>query len=137
MALGYSTTLRNAQLNQITSTVGSAGLLRIYQGTKPSTIGGSDASSTLLCQNTLGSPFAAAAASGVLTLGTITNTSAVATGTAQWARIQTSGGTQVIDMTVSTQAAGTGDLQLNDTSIVSGGTVAISAATITAGNSTA
>lgn len=135
MALGYSVALRNAQLNQITSTVGSAGLLRIYQGTKPA-IGGSDASSTLLSQNTCGSPFAAAASSGVLTLGTITNTSAVATGTAQWARFQTSGGTQVIDMTVSTQAAGTGDLQLNDTSIVSGGTVAVSAGTITAGNST-
>ena len=135
MALGYSTTLRNAQLNQITSTAGSAALLRIYQGTKPA-IGGSDGSSTLLAQLTMGTPFAAAASSGVLTLGTITNASAVATGTAQWARIQTSGGTQVIDMTVSTQAAGTGDLQLNDTSIVNGGTVAVSSATITAGNNT-
>jgi hypothetical protein len=135
MALGYSVALRNAQLNQITSTVGSAGLLRIYFGTKPA-IGGSDAGSTLLAQLTMGSPFAAAAASGVLTLGTITNASAIATNTAQWFRIQTSGGTQCIDGTVSTQAAGTGDLQLNDTAIVNGGTVAISAATITAGNAT-
>jgi hypothetical protein len=48
--------------------------------------------------------------------------------------VQSNGTTHVLDGTVSTVSAGTGDLQLDSTSIVLGGTVAISSATITAGN---
>ena len=37
MALGFSTALRNARLDAITTTVGNAGKLAIYDGTKPAT----------------------------------------------------------------------------------------------------
>ena len=134
MALGLNTTLRNNMLDEITALAGASAILRIYSGTQPAT-GGTE--TTILAQLTCNSTVAPAASSGVLTLNSISSdTSANATGTATWFRILDSGATTaVLDGTVSTVAAGTGDLQLDDTSIVLGGTVAISSATVTAGNS--
>jgi hypothetical protein len=133
MALGINVTTRNAMLDAITSRAGASALLRIYDGSRPATGG---TATTLLAQLTCNSTFAPGASSGVLTLNSIASaTSAAATGTATWFRIVQSGGsTHVLDGSVSTVAAGTGDLQLDSTSIVLGGTVAVSSATITAGN---
>lgn len=129
MALAYSTTLRNAQLDAITTAVGASGKLRIYDGTRPATGG---TATTLLAELTLNATFAPGASSGVLTLNSITSdTSADATGTATWFRIVTSGGTHVIDGNVGTSGS---DLNLNTTSIVTGATVAVTSFTITAGN---
>lgn len=133
MALGMNVTLRNNMLDEITARAGGSAILRIYSGSQPAT-GGTE--TTILAQLTCNATFAPAASSGVLTLNSIaSDTSANATGTATWFRIyQSDATTHVFDGTVSTVAAGTGDLQLDDTSIVLGGTVAISSATITAGN---
>lgn len=129
MALGFSTALRNAILDAITTAVGSSGLLRIYDGTRPAT-GGS--ATTLLAQLTCNATFAPGASSGVLTLNAITaDSSADATGTATWFRITTSGGTAVIDGNVGTSGS---DLNFNTTSIVAGANVSVSSFTITAGN---
>lgn len=133
MALGFAVTLRNNMLNAITTLAGANAILRIYSGTRPATGG---AETTVLAQLTCGSTFAPVASSGVLTINAIaSDTSANATGTATWMRIYASNGTtHVLDGDVSTTVAGTGDLQLDDTAIVLGGTVAISSATITSGN---
>lgn len=133
MALGINVTTRNAMLDAITSRAGASALLRIYDGSRPATGG---TATTLLAQLTCNATFAPGASSGVLTLNSIASaTSAAATGTATWFRIVQSGGsTHVLDGSVSTVVAGTGDLQLDSTSIVLGGTVAISSATVTAGN---
>jgi hypothetical protein len=133
MALGINVTTRNAMLDAITSRAGASALLRIYDGSRPATGG---TATTLLAQLTCNATFAPGASGGVLTLNSIASaTSAAATGTATWFRIVQSGGsTHVLDGSVSTVAAGTGDLQLDSTSIVLGGTVAVSSATITAGN---
>jgi hypothetical protein len=129
MALAYSTALRNAQLDAITTAIGSSGKLRIYSGTRPATGG---TATTLLAELPLSATAAGAASSGVLTLSAITSdSSADATGTASWFRILTSGNTAVIDGNVGTSGS---DLNLNTTSIVTGGPVAISSFTITAGN---
>ena len=133
MALGINVTTRNAMLDAITARAGASALLRIYDGTRPATGG---TATNLLAQLTCNATFAAAASSGVLTLNAIASaTSAAATGTATWFRIvQSNGTTHVLDGSVSTQAAGTGDCQLDSVSVVLGGTVAISSATVTAGN---
>jgi hypothetical protein len=133
MTLGINVTTRNAMLDAITSRAGASALLRIYDGSRPATGG---TATTLLAQLTCNATFAPGASSGVLTLNAIASaTSAAATGTATWFRIVQSGGsTHVLDGSVSTVAAGTGDMQLDSTSIVLGGTVAISSATVTAGN---
>ena len=132
MAIKLSTAARNAMLDGITSTVGGSAKLRIYDGTQPAGPGTAVSTQVLLAELTCNATFAPAASSGTLTLNSITqDSSADATGTASWFRIVTSGGTAVIDGSVSTSGA---DMNLNSTSIVSGGTVSITSATFTAGN---
>ncbi len=131
MALAYEAdTLRDAMLDEITTRAGNAALLRIYDGTRPATGG---AATTLLAELTCGTPFAAAASSGVLTLGAITDdSSANATGTATWFRIvQSDGSTHVMDGDVGTSGS---DLNLTSTSIVATQSVSVSSFVITEGN---
>lgn len=130
MALAYNSTLRDNMLDEITTRAGNGALLRIYDGTRPSTGG---AATTLLAELTCGTPFASAASGGTLTLGAITqDSSANATGTATWFRIVQSGGsTHVLDGNVGTSGS---DLNLTTTSIVSGQPVSITSFTITEGN---
>lgn len=130
MALGYVTTLRNAQLDAITTAVGSAGKLAIYDGTRPATGG---TATNKLAEFTLGSPFAPAASSAVLSPTLPSSVTALLTGTATWYRITTSAAAFVIDGSV-TATGGGGDCQLNSTSISSGATVTITAHTISCGN---
>lgn len=130
MALAFNVLTRNAMLDAITTFAGNSGKIRIYNGSRPSTGG---AATTLLAELTCNATFAGSAASGVLTLNAITNdSSADATGTATWFRlVKSDGTTHVLDGDVGTSGS---DLNLNTTSIVSGGPVAISSFTITAGN---
>lgn len=129
MALGYSTTLRNAQLDAITTAVGTSGKIRIYSGTRPATGG---TATTLLAELPCSATFAAAASGGVLTLNAITaDSSADATGTASWFRVLTSANVAVIDGDVGTSGS---DLNLNSVSLTAGGSVSITSFTITAGN---
>ena len=130
MATGYSTTLRNAQLDAITTAVGSAGKLQIYDGARPTTGG---TATNKLAEFTLGSPFAAAAATATLSPTLPSNVSGLFAGTATWFRITTSGGTFVIDGSV-TATGGGGDLQLNSTTVSVGATVSISSFSISRGN---
>ncbi len=132
MALSYSTTLRNAQLDAVTTAVGASGKLRIYSGTRPANVAAS-ITGTLLAELTLNATFAPAASAGVLTLNAITSdTSADATGTATHFRIfQSNGTTAVVDGDVGTSGS---DLNLNSTSLTAGGSVAVTSFTITAGN---
>lgn len=130
MALAYSTTIRNAMLDAITTAAGGSALLRIYDGTRPSTGG---TATTLLAELTCNATFAPSASSGQLTLNSITqDSSANATGTATWFRIVKSDGTtHVLDGSVGTSGS---DLNLTTTSIVSGQPVSVSSFVITEGN---
>lgn len=129
MALGYSTTLRNAQLDAVTTAVGASGKIRIYSGTRPATGG---TATTQLAELPCSATFAAAASAGVLTVNAITSdSSADATGTASWFRVLTSANAAVIDGDVGTSGS---DLNLNSVSLTAGGTVSISSFTITCGN---
>ena len=130
MALGFATGLRNARADAITTFAGGSCKLRIYSGSRPATGG---TATTLLAELTCNATFAAAASGGVLTLNSITQDSAAdATGTATWFRIVKSDGTtHVMDGDVGTSGS---DLNLSSTSIVTGGTVSVTSATITEGN---
>jgi hypothetical protein len=131
MALAYeAATLRTAMMDAITTRAGNAALLRIYDGTRPATGG---TATTLLAELTCGTPFAAGASSGVLTLGSITqDSSANATGTATWFRIvKADGTTHVMDGNVGTSGS---DLNLTTTSIVSTQPVSVTSFVITEGN---
>lgn len=130
MALAYSiTAIRNPMLDVITSAVGASGFLRIYDGSRPATGG---AATTLLAELTGNATFAAAAASGVLTLNAITqDSSANATGTATWFRWVTSAAAFCFDGNVGTSGS---DLNLTTTGIVATQPVSVTSWTITEGN---
>jgi hypothetical protein len=134
VALSYATTLRNTQLDDITTAVGNAGVLRLYSGSVPANVGTSLGAQVILAELTCGTPFAASASGGVLTAGSITqDSSANATGTASFFRLFTSGGTAVMQGTV-TATGGGGDLTLTTTSITSGQPVQVTSFVITDGN---
>lgn len=134
MALQYGTTLRNAQLDQIETTIGTSPILRIRTGAPPATCATAD-SGTVLAEMTLPSDWMAAASSGSKALsGTWSDSSANATGTAAHFRIYDSGGSTCHMQGTVTATGGGGDLTLDNTSIASGQTVTISTFTISAGN---
>lgn len=128
MAYGYVTTLRNNQLAQITTAVGTSGKIRIYSGTRPATGG---AETTILAELPCSATFAGAPSGGVLTVNAVTSATASATGTASWFRVLTSANAAVLDGDVGTSGS---DLNLNAVTITSGGSVSISSFTITASN---
>ena len=134
MALQYSVTVRNAQLDAVETTVGTAPLLRIYSGSAPANCAAA-ASGTLLAEATLPSDWMAAASSGSKALsGTWQDASANATGTAGHWRLYDSGGTTCHAQGTVTATGGGGDMTLDNTSIASAQSVTITSFTITAGN---
>lgn len=132
MALAYVIALRNTRLDAIDDAVNAgagAGLIRIYDGTRPATGG---TATTLLAELTCSDPAFGAASAGALTASAITqDASANATGTATWFRVVDSAGNAVIDGNVGTSGS---DLNLTTTSIVSGQPVSITSFVITEGN---
>lgn len=136
--LSYVDTARSNKLDEITALVDAgagAGLLRIYSGTQPADAGTALSGNTLLAELTFSDPSFGAASGGVLTANAITqDSSANATGTATFFRVVDSNANTVFDGDISTVAAGTGDLQLDSTSITAGQVVSVSSFTITEGS---
>lgn len=132
MAVQYSTTLRNNQLDQVESTISTSAKLQIRTGAQPANCAAAS-SGSLLAELTLPSDWMNGASSGTKTLLGSWTGSASGTGTAAHFRIFDNAGT-----TCHVQGSvgqGSGDLSLDNTSITSGQTVNITAFTITAGNS--
>ena len=134
MAVQLSTTVRNAMLDTIESTISTSAILKIRTGSAPATCATAD-SGTVLATLSLPSDWMAAASGGTKALsGTWSDTSADATGTAAHFRIYDSGGTTCHMQGTVTVTAGGGDMTLDTVSITSGGTVTVTSFTLTAGN---
>ncbi|MBK6515822.1 MAG: hypothetical protein IPG04_17405 [Polyangiaceae bacterium] len=128
MSLQFSTTLRNAIGDVVESTIGTAPTLEIRTGAAPANCGTAD-SGTVLATMTLPSDWMAAASGGTKALaGTWEDLTADATGTAAHFRIK-QGATCHMQGTC---GMGTGDLQLDNTSIATGQKVTITSFTLTA-----
>lgn len=133
MAMNYSVTLRNNQLNQIEVTVGTAAKLYLRTGAKPTACADADAG-TLLATLSLPSDWMNAASSGSKTLlGTWSGTGAAA-GTAGHFRIKDSAGTTCHLQGSVTITGGGGDMELDNPVIANGQTVTVSTFTVSAGN---
>lgn len=120
----------NAIVDLIDADAG-AGTLKIYSGTQPASANDAVAG-TLLAELTFTTTaFGSADSAGTAASATITgDTSANATGTASWARIEDNSGDNVFDCNVG-EAADTPFITLDNKSIVSGGTVNVTAFSIT------
>lgn len=131
MAFQLSTTVRNASLDAIETTIGTAPTLELRSGAAPANCAAAD-SGTLLASMTLPSDWLAAASSGAKTiLGTWQDPSADAAGTAGHFRIK-QGATCHIQGTV-TISGGGGDMTLDNNVLAVGQQVTITAFTINAG----
>lgn len=125
MALTVSAAAAQAMGAALATDIGSGATIDIRSGSKPATPE-TTATGTLLATITISGSFTSA--SGALTAADPAAASIVATGTAGYFRVKTSGGTAKVDGTVGTSGA---DLNLNSTSFVSGGTVDIGVPTLT------
>lgn len=136
MALGFTATARNNRLDEITALIdaGTAGLLRIYDGTRPANADTAVSGQTLLAELTMNATSFPAASGGSMTANAITSdSSANAAGTSTWFRITDSAGNAVIDGTVGATGSGA-DLELNTTAFSIGVEVQVSSLVITDGN---
>lgn len=121
MAVTYTTAVKNARLNAVTTAIGTTGVLEI----------GTTGMSTVLATIPLANPAAGAASGAVLTFTMPqSDNTADATGTAAAARIRTAtGGTDIVTgLTVGTSGQ---DINLDSVSITAGQKVTINSATIT------
>lgn len=132
MTIQLSTTVRNARLDAIESTIGTSAVLKIRSGSAPADCGTAD-SGTVLAALTLPSDWLAAAASGAKAKsGTWQDASADATGTAAHFRIYESTGTTChLQGTVGTSGT---DMIVDNTSFTATQSFTINTFTLTDGN---
>lgn len=128
MATNLTTANNQTRAAALNTAVGTSATIKIYTGANP-TNADTAVTGTLLVTLTCSASAFGVAASGVITLNAVTSGTAVATGTAGYARLASSGAVTQLDWT-SVGTSGS-DLNLNSTSITSGGTVSVTSGTIT------
>jgi hypothetical protein len=136
MALQYSVAVRNAQLDAVESTIGTAAVLKIYDLTAGAPADCAAAiTGTVLATITLPSDWMNAASTGSKTkLGTWQDASADASGTADFFRLFASDGTTCGAQGTVTATGGGGDLTLDNAVIAAAQSVTINTFTLSAAN---
>lgn len=137
MALSYKDATRNTRLDALTTALGTGAFLEIFTGSAPGKSAGTFAadSGTKLASLACSNPVAAGSSGGVLTFSTITSATGLASGTPGYARFKTAASGAASTVIIELDAAvGSGSLNFSST-IASGGTVSITSAVITEGNS--
>lgn len=133
MTLGVAVAVRNAKMDAMRAAIDAgpgAGLLRIYDSTRPITGG---TVTTLLAELTFSDPSFAAASAGTIIANVIISNNAVASGDATWFRCVDSLGAFVTDGSVGGPGSGA-DLELNNVTIAAGVLVDVTAASLTDGD---
>jgi hypothetical protein len=131
MTLGFSSAVRGARVDAITTATGASAKLRFYGGTRPTTGG---ATTTLAAELICNATFAGSAAGGpTITISAIAPLNASANvSPVTWFRLLKADGTTIImDGDVGTTGS---DLNVSSTSFVSGQQVSVTSWTITDGN---
>jgi len=134
MAVKFSVTVRNAELDAIETAIGVSAVLKMRTGTPPANIADAD-TGTVIATLTLPSDWMAAANAGAKALaGTWQDASADAAGTVGHFRVYASNGTtQHIQGTV-TITGGGGDMTLDNPVVELAQAISITGFTLTAGN---
>ena len=136
MALQYSDSVRNAQLDAVESTIGTAAVLKLYDLTAGAPADCAAAiTGTVLATITLPSDWMNAASSGSKTkLGTWQDSSADAAGTADFFRLFASDGTTCHAQGTVTATGGGGDMTVDNTSFAATQAFTVTAFTLSDGN---
>jgi hypothetical protein len=131
MALTYSNAVRSAQNEALITFAGTNAIINMYAGTPPASANTAITTQTLLVSLPIVGAFGTNS-NGVITLNSVTPTSATNGGVATFFRITKSDGTTVVmDGSIGTSGA---DLILNTTTIVALQTVSITSGTIIRNN---
>lgn len=134
MAIQLSTTVRNARLDSIESTIGASAILRLRSGAVPANCAAADAG-TVLAEITVPADWAAAASGGSKAFqGTWQDTSANAGGTLGHWRLYDSTGTTCHMQGTITATGGGGDMTVDNTNVAAGQQVTVTGFTLTDGN---
>ena len=134
MAIQFSTTVRNARLDVIESTISTAPILEIRTGAPPANCATAD-SGTLLASLALPSDWMGAASSGAKSKsGVWQDASADGTGTAGHFRIKNNAGSVVHVQGVCGALSSGEDMELDNTSLSAGQTFTVDSFVLTDGN---
>ena len=121
---------RAAALNAALALIDANSLLKIYAGTVPSTTATDLTAQVLLSEHEMAAVPFATTTNGVATANAIEPATALASGTATFYRLEDSDG--IVRRQGSVGMAGSGaDLLIDDSAIVAGGNIIISAYTVT------
>jgi hypothetical protein len=131
MTLQLSTTVRNARLDAIESTIGASAIMRIRSGAPPANCAAADAG-TILASLSLPADWMAAASSGSKALqGSWVDASADNAGVAGHFRIYDSGGTVCHMQGTITAGGGGGDMTVDNTNFAAGQQFTVTGFTLT------
>jgi hypothetical protein len=134
MAVQLSTSVRNARINAIETTISTAAKIQLRSGAQPANCATAD-SGTLIAEFTAASDWLAAAASGTASLnGVPLSIAASNAGTLGHFRIKDNGGTTCHVQGSITATGGGGDMTVDNTSVTAGQTVQITALSFTDAN---
>ena len=118
MAIQLSTTVRNAMLDAIEATIGTAAKIQLFTGSQPATCATAD-SGTKLVDASLASDWAGNASAGVKAF-TIPSLTAIAVGSVGHFRIKDSSGATCHYQGSVTATGGGGDLTIDNVGLVVG-----------------
>lgn len=138
MTISYSATVKNARLDQVETTISTAPLLRIYNGTAPANADAALSGNTLLAEGALPSDWMAAASGGTKAKAgswTLTGQAGAGAGTAgSFFRIYNSAGSVCHMQGTFTASGGGGDMTIDNNSIANAQSITVNTFTITSGN---
>lgn len=132
MSLQFSTSVRNAILDQIESTIGVSAVLKIRTGAAPATCATADSGTVLATINCPSDWMAVAASGSKAKSGTWSDSSADNTGTAAHFRLYASDGTTCHMQGTVTITGGGGDMTVDSVSFTAGQSFTITGFTLTA-----
>lgn len=133
-ALQFSTSVRNARLDTVESTIGVSAVLKIRTGAQPSDCSQADSGTVVATVNLPSDWMAAASGGSKAKSGTWQDTSADATGTAAHFRIYETTGTTCHIQGDVTITGGGGKMTVDNTSFAVGQQFTVTAFTLTDGN---
>jgi hypothetical protein len=136
MTISYAATVKNAKLDAIETTIGTAAKLRVYNGSAPANADAALSGNTLLAEGSLPSDYLSNASAGVKSktgTWTLTGQSGAGAGTAgTFFRIYDSAGTTCL-MQGTFGASGT-DMTVDNNSIANAQVITVNTFAITSGN---
>lgn len=133
MALQFSTSYRNAFLDQLETTAGQSEVLKIFTGSVPATCATADSGTKLVEFDLAASGDWVAASGGTKTLSSLTlSTTAAAAGTMGYFRLYASNGTTCHMQGTVTATGGGGDLTYDQIAVVLAQAIQLTGFTLTA-----